>query len=84
MWDPETVSSLEEGAIIGYGSLWVEQSTDGDDMVTIDLPIYYYDKTTKPSKEYKIVISCSANAYGDYMNGCRNNRLYVDDFEWVY
>lgn len=84
MWDPETVSNLEEGAIIGYGSLWVEQSTDGDDMVTIDLPIYYYDKTTKPSKEYKIVISCSANAYGDYMNGCDSNRLYVDDFEWVY
>lgn len=84
MWDPERVSSLDEGAIIGYGSLWIEQSTTGDDMVTIDLPIYYYDKVTKPSKAYKIVISCSANAYGDYMNGCDGNRLYVDDFEWVY
>ena len=44
----------------------------------------YYDKETKPSKSYKIVISCSANMYGDYMNGCSTNRLYVDDFQWVY
>lgn len=84
MWDPEQTSSLDEGAIIGYGSLWIEQSTDGEDMVSIDLPIYYYDKITKPSKPYKIAISCSANAYGDYMNGCDQNRLYLDDFEWVY
>lgn len=84
MWDPTTVSSVDEGAIIGYGSLLIEQSTEGDELVATDLEIFYYDTQTKPSKEYKIVISCSANAYGDYMNGCRDNRLYVDDFEWVY
>lgn len=84
MWDPATASSLPEGAIIGYGSLWVTESTAGDDLVELTLPISYYDTAAKPSKPYKIVISCSANAYGDYMNGCSSNRMYVDDFEWVY
>ena len=23
-------------------------------------------------------------SYGDFMNGCSSNELYVDDFEWVY
>ena len=31
-----------------------------------------------------IVISCAANAYGDYMTGYSKACLYVDDFEWVY
>lgn len=84
MWDPATASSLPEGAIIGYGSLWVTESTEGDDLVELTLPINYYDTAAKPSKPYKIVISCSANAYGDYMNGCSTNRMYVDDFEWVF
>lgn len=84
MWDPATASSLPEGAIIGYGSLWVTESTEGDDLVELTLPISYYDTAAKPSKPYKIVISCSANAYGDYMNGCSSNRMYVDDFEWVF
>ncbi len=84
MWDPATASSLAEGAILGYGSYWVEASTEGSELVDLTLPIFWYDKVTKPSKAYKIVISCSANAYGDYMNGCSSNVIYVDDFEWVY
>ena len=84
MWDPSTASSQAEGPIIGYGRFEVTESTSGDEMVDEDLEIYYYDKETKPSKSYKIVISCSANMYGDYMNGCSTNRLYVDDFQWVY
>lgn len=84
MWDPETVSSVDEGAIIGYGSLYIQGKTEGSQMISVDLPISFYDKVTKPSNTYKIVISCSANAYGDYMCGCSSNILYVDDFEWVY
>ena len=85
MWDPVMTSNIKgTGAIIGYGSVFIDKSTEGDEMVSIDLPIYYYDKVTKPSKQYKIVISCSSNAYGDYMCGCDGNRLYLDDFEWLY
>ena len=62
----------------------ITESTAGDEMVDKELEIFYYDKQTKPSKPCKIVISCSANMYGDYMNGCSTNRLYIDDFQWVY
>ena len=84
MWDPEMTSSVAEGAIIGYGSQYLTGTTAGDQMVTIDLPISFYDKVAKPSKAYKIVIACSTSAYGDYMCGNDKNVLYVDDFEWVY
>ena len=53
-------------------------------MIPVELPIQYYDTTAKPSGRYSLVISCATSAYGDYMNGCTSNVMYVDDFEWVY
>ncbi len=84
MFDPELQNSVDEGAIIGYGSYYIEGTTSGSDLVELEIPIAYYDKVAKPESTYKIVISCAASAYGDYMCGCRTNELYVDDFEWVY
>lgn len=84
MWDPSTATSQAEGPVIGYGRFVITESTAGDEMVDKELEIFYYVKQTKPSKPCKIVISCSANMYGDYMNGCSTNRLYIDDFQWVY
>lgn len=88
MWDPATWypgdSRVTEGDVIGYGSLWIDGPSSGGSMISIDLPISYYDRTAKPAGAYKLVISCSANAYGDYMCGCTSNVVYVDDFEWVY
>lgn len=82
-WDPAKVSSLAEGAIIGYGSKTYTESTNG--WVTLTLPIHWYDKTAAPaSGSYSLVISCATSAYGDYTTGSTNNRLYVEDFEWVY
>ncbi len=82
-WDPAKASSLAEGAIIGYGSKTFTESTDG--WTTLTLPIYWYDKTAAPAAgRYSLVISCSTSAYGDYTTGSTNNRLYVEDFEWVY
>ncbi|MEG1622577.1 MAG: DUF4493 domain-containing protein [Alistipes sp.] len=84
MWHPESISSTAEGAIIGYGSAKLTQSTSGEAMVELLLPINYYDTTTRPDQAYKIVIACSSSLYGDYMAGCSTNELYLDDFEWVY
>ena len=84
MWDPSSAASQAEGQIIGYGRFVITESTSGEELTDKELEIFYYDKETKPSKAYRIVISCSANMYGDYMNGCSTNRLYVDDFQWVY
>ena len=85
-WDPETQTSTAEGNIIAYGSFWIDKSmnssTDKMDEATIDLN--FYDKITKPSGTYTVVISCACSAYGDYFNGCSTNTLYVDNFEWVY
>ena len=54
-------------------------------MVPAEIPLLYYDKeAAAPTGKYTLVISCSTSAYGDYMNGCTENVLYVDDFEWVY
>lgn len=84
MFDPEAQSSVDEGAIIGYGSYYIEASTSGTELVELEIPIAYYDKIAKPESTYKIVISCAASAFGDYMCGCSTNEIYVDDFEWVY
>ena len=82
-WDPETTTDPGEGKIIGYGSLWIEKGKT--DWQTIDIPINYYDKTDKPTDgKYSLVISCACNAYGEFFNGCSTNKLWVDDFEWVY
>lgn len=82
-WDPETTTDPGEGKIIGYGSLWIEKGKT--DWQTIDIPINYYDKTAKPTDDkYSLVISCACNAYGEFFNGCSTNKLWVDDFEWVY
>lgn len=83
-WNPTTMQSTDEGAIIGYAMLTLDGNTEGDAMLTRDIEFHFYDRTARPSGKYAIVISCSANAYGEYMLGCTSNVLYVDDFEWVF
>ena len=90
IWDPAKGiyggdnATQAEGKIIGYGSLVIDrQSTEGS-MISVDIPIRYYDTETRPSGRYTLVISCATSAYGDYMNGCTSNVLYVDDFRWIY
>ena len=83
-WDPETVSSLNEGKIIGYGSAYITESHTGS-MKDLELPIVYYEKTdTPPTGNYTLVISTATSYLGDYLTGCDANKLWVDDFKWVY
>ncbi len=83
VWDPETESSVSEGQIIGYASMYIDESTDSN-MYDLELPIYYYDTVTKPSKSISLVISCVTSAYGDYLTGSTDSRLWVDDFAFGY
>ena len=83
VWNPATQKSTDEGNIIGYAFYDITTSTS-EQMQELELPIYYYDKTTKPSKDISIVISCATSAYGDYMNGSTMSKLWVDDFEFGY
>lgn len=39
-WDPEKgIDNVSEGKILGYGSLWITQSTEGEDMQDAELDI---------------------------------------------
>lgn len=83
-WDPASQTLTEEGNIIGYASLFIEESTQGDELYSVTVPIEFYDYLTKPEGPISIVLSCAASAYGDYMTGSTSSRLWVDDFELVY
>ena len=84
MWDPEETMRTEEGAIIAYGSKFIDAASTGDAWIDLELPLSFYDMAAKPGGKISIVISCSTSAYGDFMAGCKSNILYVDNFEWVY
>lgn len=85
IWSPaDGPDAVSEGKIIGYGLLDITQSTAGGSMAETTIPIVWYDRETKPAGNYTLVISCSTSKYGDYMDGCDKNTLYVDDFEWSY
>lgn len=83
-WDPAKVTSTSEGQVIACGSVFMEGTSSGSSMTSLTIPIEYYDKVTKPTGNYTLIISCSCSAYGDFMNGCTSNEMYVDDFKWVY
>lgn len=86
VWSPEdgVNAGLSTGKIIGYGVVYPTGTTEGNSMKEITIPIQYYDKTAKPKGAYKLIISAATSRYGDYMNGCNDNVMYVDDFQWVY
>lgn len=92
-FNPETASSVNEGKVIGYGSLLVTETTaagvngaDENGWVELTLPICWYDTAAaNPSaSNFSIVISAASSAYGDYLTGSTGNELYIEDFEWVY
>lgn len=84
-WDPETQTEAANGPIIGYASKFIEETTPGDEMVEITMPINYYQNTAvAPQGKFNIAVSCATSAYGDFMDACTTNVMYIDDFEWVY
>lgn len=84
-WDPETQTEAANGPIIGYASKFIDETTPGDEMVEITMPINYYQNTAvAPQGKFNIAVSCATSAYGDFMDACTTNVMYIDDFEWVY
>lgn len=85
-WDPAAQTTLEgSGAIIAYGTMDITSTTSGDAMVEGEIPLRYFSTdTAAPAGNYTLVISCATSKYGDFMNGCSSNVLYVDDFTWGY
>lgn len=91
MWSPEDGMNPKDsqgehvGKIIGYGVVYPRGTTNGDSMIDLEIPIHYYDKVSKPSEEnYTLVISAATSRYGDYMLGCSNSDMYLDNFQWGF
>ena len=84
MWNPAETSSVDEGAILGYGQQIISESTG--DWVEYVIPVSWYDKeAANPSSSVcSLVISCATSMRGDYLTGSSQNEMRVDDFEWVY
>ena len=86
-WNPATMEGLdaEKEKVIAYGLYDITTSTAGEDLVDLTIPLNFYDvEAAAPQGNYTLVISCSCSKYGDYLNGCSSNVMYVDDFQWVY
>lgn len=85
MWSPENgADAVSEGKIIGYGVAYPTGTSTESGMVDYEVPLAFYDTTAKPSSNYTLVISIATSRYGDYMNGCSNSDMYVDDIRWSY
>lgn len=73
-----------DGKVIAYYSWDCYDSTDEWTEVTLNL-IYneeeYEDEDDMPNY---LMITASANKYGDYYTGCDSNEFYIDDVEFVY
>lgn len=83
MWDPCLQKNVEEGAIIGYASAEIKESSS--DYVMQELDFHWYDTEAKPADgNYSVVISFATSSRGDYLTGCSTNTLLVDSVEWVY
>ena len=85
--DPDIIQMFEDYVLEKDGvelEVVYETFDTNETMLSRDIEFHFYDHTARPSGTYTIVLSCSANAYGEYMLGCTSNVLYVDDFEWVY
>lgn len=68
-----------DSRVIAYGAKTVNTNQSG--WQEFDIPLTYYNTTTKPSY---LIIVCSASKYGDYFHGSSSSVLYLDDFQLKY
>lgn len=70
-----------DGHVIAYYS-WDNYETKSE-WTMMELPLTYNDEYGDEMPNY-IMITASANKYGDYYTGCDSNEMLLDDFELVY
>ena len=68
-----------DSRVIAYGEVTATSADNG--WVELNIPLKYYNTTTKPS--YILVVS-SSSKYGDYFHGSSSSVLYLDNLELVY
>ena len=81
-----------KGGTLAYGTAFIK--ADGtttineetepkkcNDWLQITIPIEYFNTTTLSTH---IIISCAASRYGDYFEGYKDSKLWVDGIELIY
>lgn len=76
-FDPSQ-ESLPEGPIYGHGD-WLNDTSQSD-WKKIVIPIKY----RSDEKPNYLMVTASASYRGDYMEGNKESRMYIDDIEFVY
>lgn len=76
-FDPSQ-ESLPEGPIYGHGD-WLNDTSQSD-WKKIVIPIEY----RSDEKPNYLMVTASASYCGDYMEGNKESRMYIDDIEFVY
>lgn len=66
--------------VIGYGEYVIKESSEGEGMVKLEIPIDYRSNR-KPTD---IILVGSASKYGDYFTGSTGSTLWLDDLELIY
>lgn len=69
MWDPAVKTSLDEGAILGYGDLVITQTATGWVEATLPFNWYAKDAANPASAPFSLVISCATSVRGDLPDG---------------
>lgn len=83
VWDPASQTSTDEGKILGYASQMFEG--EQNEFVEVIIPFCWYDTESMPSEgSISLGIACCTSTRGDYLTGSKDNKIWVDDFEWVY
>ena len=65
--------------ILAYG--YYEQNTADSDWKEVNIPITYYNTTTKPTH---LLIAVASSKFGDYFYGSDSSVMYLDDLEFEY
>lgn len=66
-------------AVIGYGNIVLDKSTDG--WIHAEIPIDYSSTSRKPTH---IIVSSAASMLGDYFTGSSESKLWIDNVELIY
>lgn len=68
-------------SIIAYGEKTFTESTAGDGLIEVEIPLDYRSLDRVPTS---IVVVASASKYGDYFSGGEGATMYIDDMQLIY
>lgn len=81
--DTSSFFSKDWDTVIASGEKVFYESTEGDGMIEITIPLEYKDGL-EDEKPAFIMMTCSASRAGDYFCGSTSSTMWIDDIELIY